>query len=266
MPQRPALAEMLMTVGGLAALLGSTAAQARDGGWRNGSWYADGAPSVAAPPIITDTPPAPERLDRAPAMRDHGDERWSTRRVSQPGREAWLADCRSRLASRDNGVGGAVIGGVVGGIAGNRIAGRHNRMVGTVAGAAVGAVAGSAIDRVEDSERDRDECEAYLDDYYARYAASYGGPAYPGYPGGYAQPGYTMSYAPTYGYPAGGCCGSAPVMVVPVQSQPECTETVEYIYEDVPVRRRSYRPAPKRTKIVADKRIRVAPDKRVAVN
>ena len=54
------------------------------------------------------------------------------------------------IARRDDGVGGAVIGGVVGGVAGNVIAGRGNRLGGTVLGAGVGALAGTAIDRAED--------------------------------------------------------------------------------------------------------------------
>lgn len=172
-------------------------------------------------------------------------------------REAWLADCRHRLSSRDSGLGGAVIGGVVGGVAGNRIAGRHNRTVGTVAGAAVGAVAGAAIDKAEDAGRNRDECEAYLDDYYASYSSG-------GYPGGpYA--GYY--YQPAYGYAPQGCCMqpmmARPMMMVPVmQPQPHCTETVEYVYEDVPVRP-ARRHIPRPTKVVPDKRVKLAPDKRV---
>ncbi|MGN5373745.1 glycine zipper 2TM domain-containing protein [Sphingomonas hankookensis] len=54
------------------------------------------------------------------------------------------------VARRDDGVGGAVIGGVVGGVAGNVVAGRGNRLGGTVLGAGVGALAGTAIDRAED--------------------------------------------------------------------------------------------------------------------
>ena len=54
---------------------------------------------------------------------------------------------------RDDGLGGALIGGAVGGLVGNRVAGSGDRAVGTIAGAAVGAVAGAAIDRAED---DRD--------------------------------------------------------------------------------------------------------------
>lgn len=165
-------------------------------------------------------------------------------------RAAWLADCRHRLAARDSGIGGAVIGGVVGGIAGNRIAGRHDRTVGTIAGAAIGAVAGAAIDKAEDAGRNRDECEAYLDDYYASYTQ--GAQSW-----GYAHP--HLAYA-TYGQSAPGCCMGQPVMAPVMMSQgaPHCTETVEYVYEDVPVR-----PAPRKrvihrpSKVVPDKRVRV---------
>lgn len=145
-------------------------------------------------------------------------------------RQDWLEDCRHRVS--DNGVGGAVIGGIAGGLIGNRIAGRDNRTVGTVAGAAVGAIAGAAIDKAEDRGRDRDDCEAFLDDYYAR------GPQ--GYPGhGY------------YGY-------AVPMVMVPVMLPGKpCVETVtttEYVSR--PARRYIPRPRP-------DKRIRVVPDKRI---
>ena len=51
---------------------------------------------------------------------------------------------------RDDGLGGALIGGVAGGLLGNRVAGRGDRLLGTAAGAAVGALAGAVIDRAED--------------------------------------------------------------------------------------------------------------------
>lgn len=54
---------------------------------------------------------------------------------------------------RDDGVGGALIGGAVGAIAGNRIVGRGNRTEGTLIGAGVGALAGLAIDKAEDKGR-----------------------------------------------------------------------------------------------------------------
>lgn len=170
------------------------------------------------------------------------------------GREDWLGECRRRLSVRDDGVGGAVIGGLVGGFAGNRIAGRRHRTVGTIAGAAVGAVAGLAIDKAEDRGRARDECETYLDSYYEHYTAM--GQAYPGYGTGYG-PGY--GYAPAGGY---GCCQQAPAVMVPAYSapraEPECTETVEYVYEDVPVRPRA--------RIIPRKRVKIVPDKRIRTN
>ncbi|GGC28746.1 hypothetical protein GCM10011371_15410 [Novosphingobium marinum] len=166
-------------------------------------------------------------------------------------RDEWLTECRRRMGGRDDGVGGALIGGLVGGVAGNRIAGRGNRTIGTVAGAAVGAAAGMAIDKAEDRRDVRDECERYLDDYYAQAGHHYG---------------YGQGYAP-YGHAAGGCCQMQPMMAVPMahRGEPQCTETVEYEYEDVPVRYSPPpRPAPqKRIKVVPDKRIKTAPDKRL---
>ncbi len=165
------------------------------------------------------------------------------RPMIEPGLRAhWLAECRRRISVRDDGLGGAVIGGVIGGVAGNRIAGRHHRTLGTVAGAAIGAAAGMAIDKAEDSRSVRDECETYLDDYVAYYAYHAAQPAY-GY--GYAHP----AYAPS----AYGCCRPGPA----IAREPKCTETVEYVYEDVPVRPRARRMPSKRVRIVPDKRIRV---------
>lgn len=287
MPFRFPLQHAFALAAGASLLIPATSAFAQDeaGGWRNGSWY--GADAPPPPPSVADdrrapppppphderryAPPSPhqaryddhgyddgDRDHRGYERRDHGREDYARPQFDPSGRQAWLADCRSRISARDDGVGGAVIGGVVGGVAGNRIAGRGQRTVGTLGGAAVGAVAGSAIDRAEDRGRANDECEAYLDDYYARYTAGGYAPAYPG-------PAYSATYAPVYGYPNGGGCCGAPVMMVPapVQPQPECTETVEYVYEDVPVRRRPV--AIKRTRIVHDKRVKIVPDKRISV-
>ncbi|WP_429275984.1 hypothetical protein [Novosphingobium gossypii] len=112
------------------------------------------------------------------------------------------------------------------------MAGRGNRTVGTIAGAAAGAV----IDKAEDTGRNRDECAAYFDDYQARYQN-----------GGYAPQAYYPGYG--YGYPAQG-------WMPPAQTEPNCTETVEYVYEDVP-RRPTRRLIPRRSKVVPDKRVRV---------
>ena len=111
-----------------------------------------------------------------------------------------------------------------------------------------------------------DECESILSDYYARfYDGSYRQPdpgyAYPGYGyPGYGYPGHAPAYFPGYP-PQNGCCTTAPVVMVPVQQpKPECTETIEYVYEDVPVRRKVYKP-----RVVHDKRVKIVPDKRIKI-
>jgi hypothetical protein len=126
------------------------------------------------------------------------------------------------------------------GVAGNCNAGRGRR---TVASAAIGAGAGLLIDKAEDRGRTRGECEAYLKDYEARYSQS---------PAGYGNV--------RGGYGRGGEC-YMPMMIVPVvqlqRSALECTETVEYVYEGVPVR-------PTR-RIVPQRRVRIVPVKRVPI-
>jgi hypothetical protein len=255
MRQRFRFRHALAAAASVACLASTGAAFAQDGGWRDGRWQ--GGPSDYR------QDDRPSGQDQRPSWKDVRRDRDNDAPsdaaydapLANPGREAWLADCRQRVSSRDRGVGGAVIGGVVGGVAGNRIAGRGNRTVGTLAGAAVGAAAGAVIDKAEDAGRNRDECEAYLDDYYARYQSGSDGL-------GYGRAMAAPVYASGYGYPQGyayGCCGAAPVMMVPaaVQPQPECTETVEYVYEDVPVRYKARRTV-KRTKIIRDKRVKLS--------
>lgn len=197
--------------------------------------------AVASPALAHD--PGHHDAPRPSWKHDHH----SAGMIDPQARKAWLEECRRRISSRDRGLGGAVIGGMIGGVAGNRIAGHGDRTVGTIAGAAVGAAAGMTIDKGEDRSRLRDECEGYLDDYYAYYshASAFHAQAYRGY-----------AYPHHYGY-AAHCCQPQPAMMAPVTRQraqePECTETVEYEYEDVPA---APRPAPqKRVKIVPDKRI-----------
>ncbi|WOE75090.1 glycine zipper 2TM domain-containing protein [Alterisphingorhabdus coralli] len=94
-----------------------------------------------------------------------------------------LEECR-----RDNGIGGALIGGGLGALAGNRIAGPGNRTAGTLIGAGVGAVAGMAIDQAEKNPCDdleRQVAAARQQQQQAAYNP------YGGYPYGYG-----------YGYPA----------------------------------------------------------------
>lgn len=247
MRQRSSYRPVLAAMAGLACLASGGVALAQEPAWREGRWH----DSANEHPRDL---PHPERYAEPAPLPYEDDRRLAMTPVANPGREAWLADCRQRVSSRDRGRGGAVIGGVAGAVAGNRIAGRGNRTVGTLAGAAVGAAAGAVIDKAEDAGANRDECEAYLDDYYARYQA----PAYTAPYGGYAPaPGYGYAYQQPYsqGY---GCC-STPVMMVPVAPpRQECVETVEYVYEDVPVPRKSYRAPAKRTKIVRDKRVKLS--------
>ncbi|WP_369026472.1 glycine zipper domain-containing protein [Qipengyuania sp. RANM35] len=93
--------------------------------------------------------------------------------------EAWLAECRRRIApvtyyeEDGNGeVAGALIGAAAGGLIGNRVAGHGHRTTGTLIGAGIGALAGAAIgDSVDDrtvageGEDRSGQCEAYLDGY-----------------------------------------------------------------------------------------------------
>ena len=162
----------------------------------------------------------PRPLPPQPGMRQRG--------YSEEERESWLAECRRRYSS-DDGVGGALIGGVIGGFAGNRIAGSGNRVVGTVAGAAVGAVAGAAIDKAEDRGRIMVVCE----DYLARYEAGYGAAGY----------GH-QSYGYGYGQHAYG-----PVMWVPMVVGMDCKPKKRIVIEE-PIKEKPAK------RVVPDKRVK----------
>ena len=74
---------------------------------------------------------------------------------------------------------GALLGAAAGGLAGNRIAGRGDRLAGTLVGAGVGALAGgaagSAIGELSDRREAMDDCEAFLVQHEARWQQmSYG--------------------------------------------------------------------------------------------
>lgn len=160
------------------------------------------------------------RYDGPPPMRDGG---------------RYADDDMMRRCRRDNGVGGAAIGGIAGGVIGNRVAGRGDRRIGTVVGAVAGAAVGAAVDRGED----RRACDAWYRDYesrsrYAQQDVNYRG----GYQGGeYA--GYDSGYS--YG-------GGMQTIVIP--GQPVIIEETETYYEDVVVAtarpRVRHRAAPRR--------------------
>lgn len=168
-------------------------------------------------------------------------------------RDDWLVECRRRLGDRKGGATGAVLGGVVGGVIGHEVAGRGNRAIGTIAGGAIGAAAGAAIERSGNARRNRDECEAMLD----QYAGGYG----PGYP----------QQANGYGYAPAMMMVPVAMVQLPMQPKKDCHEhvTTEYVttYDTVyrKVREVRYKSVPtyKRVRVVPDKRVRMVPDKRV---
>lgn len=168
---------------------------------------------VMAQPVVDAPPPPPQGYYPQP------DPRWS--------------EMNERCAKvyGDRGVGGALLGGVIGGVAGNRIAGKGDRVLGTAVGAVAGAVAGNVIDKAEDKGLRR-EC----DDYFASVQPqAYPGTAYPGYYPGYAPYGYVM----------------VPVMLSP---QKPCVEKT--VVTETWVETKRSRVIPPRPRIIKEKRVK----------
>jgi hypothetical protein len=174
----------------------------------------DGTAAAGTPAMVHQAGPAPQWADAD----------WEAEE------EAHRRDLE-RACRPDKGLGGSVIGGLLGGFAGNRIAGRGNRTVGTLLGGALGAIGGRMIDQAED----RKACRAAvrrIEDRRAGWQAA--GHGY-GHGGGWYSPGYMIVTTTT----------------------PAAMETVEEItttthYETVPVarkrhapRKRAYKPRPK---------------------
>jgi hypothetical protein len=109
-------------------------------------------------------------------------------------KDAWLGECRRRIAyyyddgyGRGGGIGtggilGFILGGTGGGFLGHAIAGAGDEALGAGLGAGLGAVvgglAGSAIDkaarkRKANANHGYDYCEAYFDDYYRTGGMTY---------------------------------------------------------------------------------------------
>ncbi len=167
-------------------------------------------------------------------------------------REAWLADCRLVMGGGDYGyyedrggdgdLVGGLLGAVVGGVAGNRIAGSGDRLLGTVVGAGLGGIAGAVIGDAVDGDGRRgpsaDEVYAarYCDAYLRRYEMSGGAGYY-----GQMQPVMMvqMGGVPMHG-PMHGQRGH--------RHGPECTTTVreEWVEVEVtPPARREIPPRPR---------------------
>ncbi|KQS01348.1 hypothetical protein ASG11_16820 [Sphingomonas sp. Leaf357] len=133
---------------------------------------------------------------------------------------------------RDNGVGGAVIGGVVGAGAGYAIGGRGNRVAGSLIGAGVGAAAGYAIDKAEDRRRYDAPPPR---DYYQEPGVSYAPPREVVQSGGYSTSSYSTDYQQG-GYVSGGYWYPPTTRTVvtvgsaPIETTTTTTEYVETTY------------------------------------
>lgn len=170
------------------------------------------------------------------------DDRDYDRRYSQEQEElAYLQQCR-----KSSGIGGAVVGGAIGALAGNRIAGRGNRLGGSLIGGGLGAIAGAAIDQGTDRCRKLLKKYGYDRDYADRRVPVQRGyqrspqQAHHGYGYGYGWQGYYQQ--PAYYQPQ--------TTTVVIQSQPVTTTTTtttieeEYVYEKPKyVAKKSYKPA-----------------------
>lgn len=158
---------------------------------------------------------------------------------------------------KDRGIAGGAVGAVVGAVIGNRVAGRGDRLAGSLIGGGIGALAGVGI------EKATNKCRKYLprdDQYYY----SQGGYSQGGYQnGGYqSQPQYAPPPRPhpqgnPYGYQGGyyqhGYYYPAPVVttitIMPaVTTTTTVTEEVYYETVSVPAKKRAVRkwkPKPK---------------------
>lgn len=86
------------------------------------------------------------QLDQSSSFHKRNKRHYHDQRVHANTR-VWRGDDGRYRCKRDNGTTGLLIGGAVGGLAGNEIAGRGDKLLGTVIGAAGGALIGREIDR-----------------------------------------------------------------------------------------------------------------------
>jgi Nickel/cobalt transporter regulator len=136
---------------------------------------------------------------------------------------------------RESGLAGGAIGAILGGVAGNRIAGRGDRLGGTILGAGLGGLAGVGI------EKATNKCRKYMPQIsYGPRPGTYPAPqTYPypqqGYPqGGYPQQGgYQPGYQGGYYYYPQAAPMVTTVTVVPGGSTTTTTTTEEVTYETV---------------------------------
>lgn len=172
---------------------------------------------------------APHWGSQQPAARDYGhaDQEYDVRNDEL----AYLQRCK-----KSSGIGGAVVGGAIGALAGNRIAGRGNRLGGSLIGGGLGAVAGAAID--QGSDRCRKLQKKYRNHgHHAQrphVQRPYVQSTYPsGWHGGYYYPAYYHQAQPT-------------VTTIVIESQPVTTTTTTTTYIDEEVIYTRAKPAAKR--------------------
>ncbi|WP_243457199.1 RcnB family protein [Parasphingorhabdus cellanae] len=158
---------------------------------------------------------------------------------------AYLERCK-----KSSGIGGAVVGGAIGALAGNRIAGRGNRLGGSLIGGGVGALAGAAID--QSTDRCRKLLKKYGQD--SRERQSYSRAQRPEYRVPVQQPHYRTQYVYPSGWQGGYYYPQAQPMVttIVIQSAPVTTTTTttyideEVIYTKAKPTKKRWKPAPKR--------------------
>jgi Ni/Co efflux regulator RcnB len=131
---------------------------------------------------------------------------------------------------RTRGITGGAIGAILGGVAGNRIAGRGDRLAGSLIGGGIGAIAGVGVERLAN------KCTKYLPrpQYQPQVSYPQPRPAPQGYPQNYPQ-GYP---APAYGWTPGYYYPQQPapittITVTPGNMTTTTTTTEEVIYENV---------------------------------
>lgn len=86
------------------------------------------------------------QLDQSSSFHKRNKRHYHDQRVNANTR-VWRDNDGRYRCKKDNGTTGLLIGGAVGGLAGNEIAGRGDKLLGTVLGAAGGALLGREIDR-----------------------------------------------------------------------------------------------------------------------
>lgn len=155
---------------------------------------------------------------------------------------AYLERCK-----KSSGIGGAVVGGAIGALAGNRIAGRGNRLGGSLIGGGVGALAGAAID--QGTDRCRKLLKKYGLDDQARSQHSRAPRTEHRAPRYHTQQTYPSGWHGGYHYPA---YYQPAVTTIVIQSAPVTTTTTttyieeEVVYTKAKAAKKRWKPAPKR--------------------